>query len=242
MNEKDLLIQPRRGKKEKELPQRALLIANPPEAEVAFNLFAPFVEERKTVYQAQIAVGENRQLCVAGPALGAPAAVLLLEKLIALGVKEIQIFSCCGSLDPRHAIGDILIGTEAVSGEGVSRYYSNKITAEPGPRTTARLFDQAEQSGRGVHRGSIWSTDAPYRERRSEFLRLQERFGVVGVDMEFSALCRVAEFRGVSLGGLFVISDQLWTRNWTPGFAGSDFRKTCREMLEMIINDGLAVA
>ncbi|MCG6931452.1 MAG: hypothetical protein LJE64_12935 [Desulfofustis sp.] len=240
MTEKDLIIEPRRGRKEQLLPGRALMVVNPVDADLAAEVFLRSTGKTWEVARPRIVVDGARRLCVAGPALGAPAAALLLEKLVVLGVTEIWLVSCCGSLDPSHAIGDLLIGTRAVSGEGVSRYYSEAEVVEPGSAATEELREFAETRSMTARSGTIWSTDAPYRERRSELLRLQERDGIVGVDMEFSALCTVASFRSVGLGALFVVSDMLWTGSWKPGFGKAALKEANRNLIEKIIQYGLS--
>jgi len=239
MNEADLIIEPRRGTKEKPLPPRGLLITNPAEAEYALGRFEPFTGAHRTLHQTTLLVDRDQFLCVAGPALGAAAAVLVLEKLIVLGVKEIWLLSCCGSLDPAWSIGDIVLAIAAVCGEGVSPHYSRSNLAYPGNGATRRLEEFAGRLRGELRRGTIWSTDAPYRERRSGLLALQERYGVAGIDMEFSALCTVAACRGVSLGALFVVSDMLWTRNWKPGFAGREYTQSSRRLIDLLLAYGL---
>jgi uridine phosphorylase len=239
MNEADLIIEPRRGTKENLLPPRALLVANPAEAEYALGRFKPFTGARRTLHQTTLLVDKDQFLCVAGPALGAAAAVLVLEKLIVLGVKEIWLLSCCGSLDPSWSIGDIVLATGAVSGEGVSSYYSTKNLAAPGTAATRQLEEIVSQYRDELRQGIIWSTDAPYRERRSELIALQEHYGIGGIDMEFSALCTVAAYRGVSLGALFVVSDMLWTRNWKPGFTAGEFTESSRRLIDRLVVHGL---
>jgi purine-nucleoside phosphorylase len=239
MTEKDILIEPRRGKREKPLPQRALMVVNPADAATAFQTFKTCSGETGTLHREQIIVDRLRRLCLAGPALGAPAAVLLLEKLVALGVKDVMLISCCGSLDPVHSIGDLLVGTRAVSGEGVSPYYYGKTVVEPSVSAAAEFREFAENHAINAHLGTVWTTDAPYRERRSELLRLQERYGIVGVDMEFSALCSVASFRDISFGAVFVVSDMLWPRSWKPGFTIAEYKASYRNLIEQLIHDGL---
>lgn len=238
MTEVDLLIEPRRGRKEKTLPVRALLVANPSEADYALGSFRPHACESRALYQTTLLVDEEHALCLAGPALGAAAAVLVLEKLIVLGVREIWLVSCCGSLDPSWSIGDIVLASSAVCGEGVSGYYSKEKLSAPGAMATGNLEEIASHQWGGLRRGTIWSTDAPYRERRSELISLQERYGVVGIDMEFSALCTVAAYRGVSLGAILVVSDMLWTKNWKPGFGSTEFNKSSRELIDKLISHG----
>ncbi len=149
------------------------------------------------------------------------------------------MLSCCGSLDPSWSIGDIVLATGAVSGEGVSPHYSTNNLAVPGTKATRQLEEIASHYRDDLHRGIIWSTDAPYRERRSEILKLQERYGVVGIDMELSALCTVAACRGVSIGALFVVSDMLWTRNWKPGFAAPEFTESSHRLIDRLLAHGL---
>ena len=220
------------------LPARALLVANPSEADYALDSFSPHVGERRTLYQTTLLVDAPQTLVLAGPALGAAAAVLVLEKLIVLGVRELWLVSCCGSLDPSWSIGDIVLADSAVCGEGVSGYYSPEKLSVPGTAAPCNLEEFASRHWVGWRRGTIWSTDAPYRERRSELLSLQEKYGVLGVDMEFSALCTVAAFRGISLGALFVVSDMLWTKNWKPGFGVTEFKKSSRELIDKLISHG----
>ena len=239
MNEADLLIEPRRGKKEKALPTRALLVPNPAEADYALQRFRPYVGESRTLNQTTLLVDGDRSLCLAGPALGAAAAVLILEKLIVLGVQEVWLLSCCGTLDPSTSLGDIVLADGAVCGEGVSSHYANEEFTSPGSAATETLEELVSRHGPGVRRGIIWSTDAPYRERRSELISLQERYGVVGIDMEFSALCTVACCRGVSLGALFVVSDLLWTRNWKPGFGRREFIESSHRLIDRLLAHGL---
>lgn len=85
MAEADLLIEPRRGRNEALLPACAVLVVNPTEAEQAIQMFRPLAGLSRTLYQTEILVDKDNSLCLAGPALGAPAAVLVLEKLIVLG-------------------------------------------------------------------------------------------------------------------------------------------------------------
>ncbi len=235
----DLIIEPRRGRAEKNLPGRALLVANPAEAEQAVRLFSVHQGSSRALYQTEIMVDEKARLCLAGPALGAAAAALVIEKLIVLGVREIWLVSCCGTIDPGLSIGDLLIGERAVSGEGVSSYYAEENVMQPSGQVVDQFYAFARQYDFGVRQGTIWSTDAPYRERRSELIGLRERYGVCGVDMEFSALCAVAQFRKVSFGGLFVVSDELWRKNWKPGFSQATFTQRCQSVIGNLIDFGL---
>jgi hypothetical protein len=55
--------------------------------------------------------------------------------------------------------------------------------------------------------------------------------------MELSALCSVAHFRGVALAGILVVSDELSSLDWRPGFKDERFvqgrRIVCRVVKEL---------
>ena len=236
IDENDILIHPRKGKKEKCLPEQAILIPNPAEAKVGAELFSRYSVEERFIYNSNLLVDKDERLCLAGPCLGAPAAGLVLEKLIVLGVKSVSVFSCCGSITEELSIGDLVIGLSGIAGEGVSAYYSDSGYIQPSERETSQLKRWLDQAGLVAREFGVWSTDAPYRESRAELERLRDHHGIACVDMEFTALCSIASMRSINLGGIFVVSDELWGRNWRPGFKRSDYRKRARSVLASLIS------
>jgi purine-nucleoside phosphorylase len=78
--------------------------------------------------------------------------------------------------------------------------------------------------------GRVWSTDSPYRESRDLLARLGQEQGIVAIDMEYSALCTVALFRGIEFAALMLVSDELWEKEWRPGFSTPTFRRRSQEM------------
>ena len=128
MIDNDMIINPRREKGEPDLPAAGLLIINPSEAKAGMNLaksrngkpFFLFNSSLMLVPSSNPAVGP---FFMAGPAVGAPMAVLTLEKLIALGAERIIVYGWCGSINKKLANGDILLPTWTVSDEGTSDHY-----------------------------------------------------------------------------------------------------------------------
>lgn len=236
----DIIIRPRRGRREAALPERALLVVNHAEAQLAVNCARRHGVADRRCAHANLLVDRQDRFCLAGPALGAPAAVILMERLVALGVNRLVLLSCCGSLDPSLAIGDLLAAERAVVGEGVSRWYGAADQTPANPEMLGSLGQILSARGLPWRKGVLWSTDAPYRERRSDLLRLREQFGVAGVDMECSALYTLAAFRGVAIAALFVVSDELWTGRWRPGFGSEVFQGQSRLVLEALLEDGLS--
>ena len=67
-------------------------------------------------------------------------------------------------------------------------------------------------------RGTIVSTDAPYRETR-DWLKVKHTQGIDLVDMEVSAVLALASFYGLEAAALMLVSDKLSIQGHRIGFA-----------------------
>jgi purine-nucleoside phosphorylase len=97
------------------------------------------------------------------------------------------------------------------------------------------LKDGLRQNQVDFHNGAVWSTDAIYRETRQK-VKYFQRQDAIAVEMEISALFTVAKFRGAELGAMAVVSDELASFKWRPGFKLDEF-KNGRRTACMVIND-----
>jgi uridine phosphorylase len=180
---------------------------------------------------------------VTGPFVGAPYAVMLLENLIARGARQFIFLGWCGAISDNVKIGDMILPTAAYIDEGTSKHYGATDNLQlPATSTMGSQIRQAlENNDRDYHEGTVWTTDAVYRETRLEVAAHQQN-GILAVEMEFSALLSVAQFRGVDLAGILVVSDELSSLNWRPGFKHDRFvqsRKTaCRLVAELLCDAG----
>ncbi len=228
----DIIMHPRREKGEKIVPARGLFFVNPAEASYAIDLVLGEGGSRRFLFHSALAVNADSTFFVAGPAIGAPMAAMTLEKLIALGAERVIMGGWCGALDRELKIGDCLLGGTAYCGEGTSRYYGGEEYVEPANSLVARLQESIIESTVG----SVWSTDAPYRESRSMFAALVAKYQIAGVDMEYSALCSVADFRNIEFAGAFLVSDELWADEWRPGFTRKSFRKKSHQLTRILLD------
>jgi uridine phosphorylase len=164
-------------------------------------------------------VGADRAVGVCtGFGIGAPAAVGLLELLIALGARAFINIGTAGALASAAQIGDLVICDRAVRDEGVSHHYlPPEKYAYPSAELTTRLAERLRARGLSPHLGASWTIDAPYRETVAEARQYQQE-GALTVEMEASALFAVAQLRGVEMAAGFVISDSLADLVWNPQF------------------------
>jgi uridine phosphorylase len=231
-----IIIHPQRNKKEKPLPENGLLLVNPSEASECLARLKESGGRTRFLFNSGMVIAGDPLSFVAGPAIGAPMAVLTLEKLIALGAKRVILFGWCGAISPSLKVGDILVPAEALSGEGTSRYYCPDTVVRPDPNLSDQVVKVLADNGISVQRDCTWSTDAVYREDRRMLKKLYLDQGVGAVDMEFSALCAVAKFRKIEFTAVLTVSDELWGDSWRPGFAKQTFMEQKQAALKHLLD------
>jgi uridine phosphorylase len=234
-NREDVIMHPLRARKEKMLPGAGLLFVNPTEARYAMSKVVTDGGNKRFLFNSSLCVNSEETFFVAGPAVGAPMAVLCMEKLIVLGAQRIFLVGWCGALHQVLEVGNVLLPGQALCGEGTSGYYSSDQEPRPSADLIVWLRETLAQSGRAWQEGRIWSTDAPYRESRKLLARLRQEQNISAIDMEYSALCTVAHFRGIEFAACMLVSDELWQKQWKPGFATPAFCKRSQELSELLM-------
>jgi len=232
-----VIIEPTRGKNEPPVTATSILVFS----ERELNILCTSAEtckkgRRKLHYSLCYEVSfSNKTFTLVGPAMGAPMAVLILEKVIALGARHIIAFGSGGSLKKEISIGDLVIPTGAVSEEGTSKHYPLQCLPEASIKIVDALKTQCAQKNKNPFVGKVWTTDAPYRETVEKVKNYQAE-GLLAVDMEMSALFTVARFRKVEIGSLMVISDELFDLTWKSGFESTSFLSGVQEGCEIVLS------
>ena len=119
------------------------------------------------VYNCALREGrwDDQPITLTAPALGAPYAVMVLEKLMVLGARMVLALGWCGSLQPHLKIGDLVLPTATVSTEGTSQHYPLEGQApDPDPELYGVLRRLLSTSDHRWQEGPVWSTDGFYRE------------------------------------------------------------------------------
>lgn len=233
----DTVIDPRPEKGEARLPDTGILCINPSEISVMVRLAREQRGRRRKLFNSSLfhipAVGPAQSYFMAGPAVGAPMAVLTLEKLIALGARQIIVFGWCGALSESLHLNDLFLPTWALSEEGTSGHYPVKARPESSQELIKVLLSRLVAREAKLLEGAIWTTDAPYRETRAK-VRSYGKQAILAVDMEFSALCTVAAFRKVRMAAVLIVSDELWRPSWRPGYRNREFKKKSAEIFGVL--------
>jgi purine-nucleoside phosphorylase len=175
----------------------------------------------RPLYMSQLFMRDDG-VFLTGPFMGAPYSVMILESLVAWGARQIVFLGWCGSISQDISIGDIIVPTLAWSDEGTSRSYAETTCASPSPSLSGNVRAALGSHALLFHDGAVWTTDAIYRETPDKVIHFREK-GAVAVEMELSALFTVAEFLGISLAAILVVSDDLSSLSWQTGFKDKRF-------------------
>ena len=239
MNNNTAIIRPRREEAEAILGPDAIMVAIPSDLSYMVDLaqaekIAPKSLSPFRLYSVKRE--GNPRVALAGPLLGAPQGVMVLEKLIALGANRVWVLGWCGSLQPSLTIGSLIIPTTALCEEGTSAHYQViEEKRQTSPSLNERIEDALMKAHMPFTRGPVWTTDAIYRETEEKVTAYGKR-GFLGVEMEMSALITVAAYRSVELAGLLVVSDELASLRWHNGVGSEALEKSCSEAGRLLLD------
>lgn len=127
--------------------------------------------------------------------IGGPFAVLIAEQLHVSGASLTYGLTSAGRVLPSLPLPGIVIPTSAIRDEGTSFHYLPPAERVGAPTPIGDLLaEELRPLGVAVEQGCIWTTDAPYRETRSQLDR-HAAAGVLAVDMQTASLFAFAHAR-----------------------------------------------
>jgi uridine phosphorylase len=94
----------------------------------------------------------------------------------------------------------LVVPTEAIRDEGTSYHYlpaSRSVVADA--KVADSIANGVKKLGVPVSRGTVWTTDAPYRETKEQLARYEKQ-GVLAVEMQAASLFAFGIAMGISVG------------------------------------------
>ncbi len=137
----------------------------------------------------------GERMGIIGCAVGASFAVLLAEQLFVSGCRLLISMTSAGQITGRGPTPYFVLIDRALRDEGTSYHYLPPAEfADADPVLADAAFAALAGLAEPVHRGTAWTTDAPFRETLAAIERCRAR-GVLAVEMEAAALYAFAAAR-----------------------------------------------
>lgn len=140
--------------------------------------------------------------------IGGPYAVLVAEQLHAAGAKLIVGLTSAGRVSDSLPLPSVVVVDQAVRDEGTSLHYlpASPTIETPTIDAVELLMTRLRAISPQVHRGCVWTTDAPYRET-AEQLEHWARRGVLAVEMQAASLFAFGVARRAQVAEVALVSN-----------------------------------
>ena len=151
---------------------------------------------------------DGKRVTVGNGGRYAPDTAMTTEILCAAGAESLIRVGSCGSLQDAVKIGDLVIVTGAIRGEGTTSYYVAKNFSTVAYADVVAALQQAAESLKArYHLGWIFTTDALFQETPALIRELNEQ-KVSSIDMVTSAFLTIAQLREKKAGAVLAVSDE----------------------------------
>ena len=149
------------------------------------------------------------------------------------GVGNLIRTGSCGALRDDIQIGDIIIATDIIRGDGVTPYYvEDSFKTAANEELTQSLVEAAEKLGARYHKGPIWTTDALLRETR-EIVEKHISLGAIAVDMVSSSFLTIAQLNNSKAAAVLAVSDNVLTGEM--GFTNMDYYESEQKIIQVAL-------
>lgn len=184
-------------------------------------------------YEMHTGTYEGKKVTVGNGGRYAPDTAITTEILCAGGVDSLIRIGSCGALQEQIKIGELVIVTGALRGEGTSAYYVSRSFSTISHPDIVRALTQAAQAlNVPYHLGSVFTTDALFQET-PELIADLEQQRVAAIDMVTSAFLTIAQVRGKKAGAILAVSDECL--NGKMGFRDPVFQAAEEKMVEVAL-------
>lgn len=148
--------------------------------------------------------------------IGSPLALDCTYYLRFTPCRKIVFTGLIGALQSDIRVGDIIVPTAALRGEGASKYFVEEAYPAVADfqmlRALAETLDEVKTgTDIGVHFGPIYTTDA-FAAETLEFLEEWKGKNLLGIEMETSVVYTIATLYGIKAAALHIVSDNPVTK------------------------------
>ncbi|MVO99930.1 purine-nucleoside phosphorylase [Paenibacillus lutrae] len=177
---------------------------------------------------------KGKRVSVQGTGMGIPSIGIYVNELIQeYGVKNLMRVGTCGSMQKDVHIRDVILAQAACTDSAMNRHIFREYNYSPIASFSLlkKAYDLGAEKGLNMHVGNVFTSDVFYREDKSVVQKLMD-YGVLGIEMESTALYTIAAQYGVNALTILTVSDHLITGEETTS---EERQTTFNDMMEVAL-------
>ncbi|MDO3410243.1 purine-nucleoside phosphorylase [Saccharibacillus sp. CPCC 101409] len=183
---------------------------------------------------------KGQRISVQGSGMGIPSFAIYANELISqYGVKNLIRVGTCGGMQESVRVRDVILAQAACTDSSMNRNTFPGFDFSPIASfgLLKEAYERAVDKGLNVHVGNILSSDIFYRDDTTVTTKLMQ-YGILGVEMETTALYSLAAKFGVNALTILTVSDHLLTGEETTS---EERQSTFNDMMEVALETALSL-
>ncbi|ARN67641.1 TPA: nucleoside phosphorylase [Vibrio vulnificus] len=146
---------------------------------------------------------QGKAITVCSTGIGAPSMIIAVEELKQCDAKYIIRVGSAGAMQPNIALGELIVAEGAVRDEGGSKAYIDAAYPAYASFSLLKGLDGYLQTQAvPYHMGVVRSHDSFYTDDEETLCQYWNKKGILGADMETSALLTVGRLRGLHVASV----------------------------------------
>lgn len=177
---------------------------------------------------------KGQRISVQGTGMGIPSISIYANELIReYEVRKLIRVGTCGGMQAHVQVRDVILAQASCTDSSMNRHVFGGFDYSPiaSFELLHAAYSQGSARGLKLHVGNVFSSDMFYRDDKTFVQRLMD-YGVLGVEMETTALYTLAAKHGVQALAILTVSDHLITGEETTA---QERQTTFNEMIEVAL-------
>ncbi len=154
---------------------------------------------------------KGKRISVQGTGMGIPSMSIYVTELIRdYGVKNLIRIGSCGAIKPEINLRDVILAEGASTDSQTNKlvFGGADFAAIANFELLLKAYNVVKEKKMNVHVGNVLSSDIFYSDD-PDFWKIWAKYGILGIDMEATALYSIAAKYGVNALTILTVSDQI---------------------------------
>ena len=154
---------------------------------------------------------KGKRISVQGTGMGIPSMSIYVTELIKdYGVKNLIRIGSCGAIKPEINLRDVILAEGASTDSQTNKlvFGGADFAAIANFELLLKAYNVVKEKKMQVHVGNVLSSDIFYSDDPN-FWKIWAKYGILGIDMEATALYSIAAKYGVNALTILTVSDQI---------------------------------